>query len=314
MINNSFILFSFIIYIINILYSSNQRAYKPVVGLYGNPYPENDYTNFNKTYYVMAYIRWLESSGAEVMAIYNWYSESEIEKILNKVNGVLFMGGGRDFNLTSNWEVKAKFILNFALNNNLPVYGTCMGFQLLHVIFSEDEKILSKYKYDDSGVEHSLILVKGIPQKLFSLFEDKELEILEKHSSTVYFHHDGIDKNDFSKNKLLNKIFFLSSIGYDKKLNIFSNTIEGKESKIYGSQFHPEKVPYIRTKNYVLNHSMDSLTVSQLIGLYFVDECRKNENRFDEKEREKYDFFNTYKNNSKFVYNYEEEYFYSDKK
>jgi gamma-glutamyl hydrolase len=311
---NYFILLSFIIYIINISYSSNERAYKPVIGIYGNPYPETDFTYNNKTYYVMAYIRWLEAFGAEVMAINNWYSESEIEDILNKVNGVLFMGGGRDFNLTSNWELKAKFILNFALKNNLPVYGTCMGFQLLNVIFAEDEKILSEHKYEDSGVEHSLILVKGIPQKLFSLFEDKELEILQNNPSTVYFHHDGIDKNDYAKNKKLNKIFYLTSIAYDKHYNFFTNTIEGKNSKIFGSQFHPEKVPYIRTENYALNHSMDSLTVSQLIGLYFVEECRKNENRFDEKEREKYDFFNTYKNNSKFIFNYDEEYFYSDKK
>ena len=311
---NYFILLSFIIYIINISYSSNERAYKPVIGIYGNPYPENDITYYNKTFYVMAYIRWLEAFGAEVMAINNWWSESEIEYILNKVNGVLFMGGGRDFNLTSNWELKAKFILNFALKNNLPVYGTCMGFQLLHVIFAEDEKILSENKYEDSGVEHSIILVKGIPLKLFSLFEDKELEILENNPSTVYFHHDGIDKNDYAKNKKLNNIFHLTSIAYDKHYNFFTNTIEGKNSSIFGSQFHPEKVPYIRTKNYVLNHSMDSLTVSQLIGLYFVEKRKKNENRFDEKEREKYDFFNTYKNNSKFIFNYDEEYFYSDKK
>ena len=307
--NTKFLLILFIL--VNI---KSEREYKPVIGLYGNPEPISDYTNYNRTSYPISYIRWLESFGAEVMAINSWYSILEIEYLLTKVNGILLMGGGRDFNVTSDWEVKANFILNFAISYNLPVYGTCMGFQLINVLLSEDEKILSTNKYDDVGIEHNLMLVKGIDTKLFSLFENREIEIIENNDSTLYFHHDGIDKNDFAKNELLNNILHLTSIAHDKNLNFFANSIEGKNNSIFGSQYHPEKVPYIRTVDYPLNHSTNSLIISQLIGLAFVEECRKNENRFEEKQRENYFFFNSYYNNSKFIFVYKEGTMYLDKK
>ena len=74
----------------------NNVPIKPVIGIYGNSNPENDDEEFlNGTYYPMSYVYWLESGGAEVMAIHYWYSEEEIKEILNKINGILFLGGGR---------------------------------------------------------------------------------------------------------------------------------------------------------------------------------------------------------------------------
>ena len=87
------------------------NEYKPVIGIYANPEPENDNDNYNMTYVPLSYIRWLESFGADVMIIQQWYNKSEIDNILSKINGILFIGGGRDFNLSSNWEKNAIYII-----------------------------------------------------------------------------------------------------------------------------------------------------------------------------------------------------------
>ena len=87
------------------------NEYKPVIGIYANPEPENDNDNYNMTYVPLSYIRWLESFGADVMIIQQWYNKSEIDNILLKINGILFTGGGRDFNLSSNWEKNAIYII-----------------------------------------------------------------------------------------------------------------------------------------------------------------------------------------------------------
>mgnify|MGYP007104071497 CR=1 FL=1 len=46
------------------------NEYKPVIGIYGNSYPENNDTFINGTYYPLPYVYWLKSAGAEVMAIH----------------------------------------------------------------------------------------------------------------------------------------------------------------------------------------------------------------------------------------------------
>ena len=62
----------------------NNLPIKPVIGIYGNSYPENGPENTtNGSYYPMSYVYWLESGGADVMAMHYWYSEEEISKILH---------------------------------------------------------------------------------------------------------------------------------------------------------------------------------------------------------------------------------------
>ena len=66
---------------------------RPIIGIYGNPYPIEDYEKNNADVIVGAYVRWLESFGAEVVAIHQWYTTEELDTLLSKINGVLFQGG-----------------------------------------------------------------------------------------------------------------------------------------------------------------------------------------------------------------------------
>ena len=81
----------------------------------------------------------------------------------------------------------------------------------------------------------------------------------------------------------------------------FIGSYEGKNDsiKLYATQYHPEKNPFKRY-NYPVEQNIDSLIVSQKLVMVFVEEARKNENRFDstsndEGDRAKFDFFDTYR-------------------
>ena len=295
----------FLLLIFSLVVLSNTQSYdksfKPVIAIYGNSNPENGDTYVNGTYYPLSYIYWLESVGAEVMAIHYWYPFDVIDEILNKVNGVLFLGGDRSFHKDGVWEIKAKYIMDQALLIELPIWGTCQGFQLIGVLMSDNYNSLLKNGFTDSNELHGLeITEKAKSSKMFKYFSQKDYNILKNGNSTIYNHRFGFYPEDFYKEEILNELFVVTSISEDIKGLKFIDTFEGKydKIKIYAVQFHPEKNPFKRY-GYSVEQNIDSLLVSQKLAMGFIDEAIKNKNRFDssvnnEGDRAQFDFFNTY--------------------
>ena len=54
------------------------NEYKPIIGIYGIPNPENEKEKINETYYPGSIIRFLDSFGAEIIAIHYWYDDTLI--------------------------------------------------------------------------------------------------------------------------------------------------------------------------------------------------------------------------------------------
>ena len=291
------------------------NEYKPVIGIYGNPNPENDMTNNNMTYVPLSYIRWLESFGADVMIIQQWYNKKEIDEILSKINGILFTGGGRDFNLNAIWEKNAIYIIEKAKNDKIPVWGTCMGFQLINVLLSRNLSILVQ-KFNDSSVVHGMIVSDETKKsRMYSLFDESNFSLLEKET-TLYFHSWGFEPEIY-KTTNLTSIFNVNSISKDSSNVQFVNSIEGKNEniKIYATQYHPEKIPFIRNKNYKLPHERNILKVSVLIGAFFVNEARNNKHTFKIEDRKKYYFIDDYGNTTNYYkYDSDSEFLYFAKK
>lgn len=271
----------------------NFPSKKPIIAIYGNPYPETRPELTTGNYYPISYVYWLQSFGAEVIAIHQYYSEEKISQILTKINGVLFLGGSTQIVKSKNWFAKAKQIISYSLKNSLPIWGTCQGFQLLGIVLSEDDNFLVN-GYDDANTLHPIILTdKGKSSRMYKLFTNTDL--LEKYNSTIYNHEWGITEKSFNDNKNINSKVFISSNSHDKNKKYFIDSFESinEKDKIYAVQYHPEKNPYKRYK-YVVPQTMDSLKVSHLLGMFFVDECRKNEQAMDEEFRKEVDFLSVY--------------------
>ena len=306
---------------LKIFSSQTSEKVKPVIGIYGNSYPENDDEDYiNGTYYPISYVYWLESVGAEVMAIQYWYPYDVIEEILNKVNGVLFLGGSRNIHKNGTWEIKAKYIMEYSLVNQLPIWGTCQGFQLLGILMSNNYTLL-RYGFDDNNVLHGIELTNNAKtSKIYHLFSEEDLNILQYGNSTIYNHHYGFFPEEFYKEKRLNELFVVTSISEDKNGLKFIDSFEGKNDsiKIFAVQFHPEKNPNKRY-NYPVEQNIDSLKVSQLLAMSFFEEVKKNKNKFDsisndEGDRAQFDFFDTKRgtSNCKFEKETETCYFYKN--
>ena len=313
-------IFIFVIILFSLLLLRIDNApIKPVIGIYGNSEPENGDESFiNGTYYPISYVYWLESAGAEVMAIHYWYSDEIIDEILQKINGVLFLGGGRIFIREGTWEKKAKYIFDQSIRKDIPMWGTCQGFQLMATIISDNYTLL-KHEFDDVNILHNLEindLTKS--SNMFKLFTPNEFDLLTHTNSTIYNHEWGFYPEEYYNDKILEEMTLVTSISEDHRHSKFINTFEGKKNNFYAVQFHPEKNPFKR-RNYYLDQNIESLKVSQKLLFNFVQQTRKNGNRFNSKineegDRAKFDFFNTYNGTKNCNYDKETEFCYFYKK
>ena len=291
---------------------------KPIFGILSLPEPIDDNITFVNESIDGAYINWLESAGATVVPLHIWYSEQELKNILDQINGVLFQGSFRLLNFSSKWENNARYIFNYTLINHLPIYGICFGFRLLNIFMSRNNSCMIRMRNHGN---RKIELINEVMRKtnLFSLFKAKDFESLEKNETTVFIHRFGITPEMFYNEKNLVDNYILSSFGYDLDGVKFIDSIENNELHIYGTQFHPEKTPFLRMKKYKRNHENDSLRRSQLLAMKIVDFGRnyKPKKMIDNMEnfKEKYHVISTFhSNNFKYVYDKEKNMFYFAKK
>ena len=125
----------------------------PVIGVYTqiDEYNEPSTKELLSTYISTAYVKYVWMSGAQVVPIFAFSNQSDIEAVLRKVNGVLFTGGAGEDEITidnNRWVKNANFILQWAINQNkqgnvFPIWGTCLGFELLTYLTSRfDSSVL----------------------------------------------------------------------------------------------------------------------------------------------------------------------------
>ena len=271
---------------------------QPIIAILANAMPD-DVVNPEKTEVYASYVRWLEAAGANAIVIQPWISKIDLEDLLSKVNGVLFQGGGRTFNLTAPWETLAKKIINRVIQKNLkgefiPLWVTCQGFELIHSIIANTTEVLGHYEsyniatpleFDDDIIKKS---------KMFKYFSEDDLKSLRSDKTTAQFHHYGVSRESYDEYPLLKKYFQITSQGRDLNNKLSIASVEGKFVPIYGVQFHPEKLPYDRKPADSIPQFGHAIKISQNFGLFFVEEARKNTNIFPIAQKDKYNFIDTY--------------------
>ena len=291
---------------------------KPVIGMYGLVEPISDYSKYTKEAIDGGFVRWMEAAGAEIVVIHIWYNHEQIISLLNQINGVLFSAGPRrPLKLDEPWEQNAKFVFDYAKNNGIPIWGTCLGMQMITIFMSDDNKNFME-KYDNIGLKNVELTKEAKDSKMFSLFKENDFLNLKESKTSYHIHKHGISPEAFFSIKNLIDNYDILGYGYDTNGKKFVNIIEskkGKKHKIFGTQFHPEKNPFERGNWYKEKNPMDALRRSQLLVMKFIEEARNNGNKFiSDEERNKYIFINTYEKLNIGTYNKSINYYYFDKK
>ena len=277
------------LYHILILIVSHSYAWHttPVIGILSEPIIAND----NETEYMIAasYVKWLEVSGARSIPIPYDATPMQVNAIFDQVDGVLFPGGGG-----KGMPIAARHIWRLAKNVNsrdrgfFPMWGTCLGFEYLLMLASENDDILEG-GFDSENISLPLHLYPSASSRstLYAGIEDT----VQTNNITLNNHGFGITPHRFARDSKLASMFDITSINQDRGGRYFVSTIEPKDPKAnpyYGVQYHPEKnafeyatypgtdIPYED-----IDHSPEGLMLTTHLGHFFVQLARESRKAHD---------------------------------
>jgi len=244
-------------------------AFKPVIGVF--PTVPEEYERF----YAVAYEKWLEQSGASTLLL---PSSGDVEEYFYKINALLLTGGP-----TAAVTPFARGLVERALKAHhagdyFPVWGTCLGFQWLIEIIG-GRKAVTRDTMNATDYAERIELTSASPGRLFRSANASILKWLTTDNVTYENHRDGAAPTPFEKNKHLLSTFDILATSFDKNNKSYVAALEGKSSPIYGVQWHPEKIRYVKYPHSHIPRTPEAAAVADYLSKFFVDEARKNKHR-----------------------------------
>ena len=266
-------------------------AQTPVIGILSSPNDESDPAQ--GSFIVDHYVKFLEAAGARVVPVVYDQRPESLDALQSKLNGVLFTGGGLTLAEDSTYYQTAKRIYENAKRytdsgNPFTLWGTCMGFQLLHVLGSGgNQSVLQRYAYDSYYISMPLFFTPAakssflfdaaeIPAKLFGAFQTENI--------TLNLHHDGVDPAAYEENPELGDAFAILSTNVDLRGKPFVSTFEAKRYPFYGAQWHPERPMFAWSPNENIIHSDRTVEAGLWMARRIVESARKSKSSFESDE------------------------------
>lgn len=247
----------------------------PVFGILTQPVRDS-----NETMIAASYVKWLEAGGARSIPIPYDASEELVEDIFGQIDGILFPGGGSDLPPAAVYVWKLVRMAH-SEGDAFPVWGTCLGFEFLLQLASQNTSILEG-GYASENV--SLALEHVVRHRLYrppDLFQ-----AVRSLNITMNNHDLGIPPETFSRTLPLKRLWKITSINHNWQGRPFVSTIEPifpASFPVYGVQFHPEKnafeyatYPHTNIPYEAIDHSKAGIAMSLYMASFVVDLARKN--------------------------------------
>lgn len=243
-------------------------------------------TESPKTYIAASYVKFVEAAGARVVPILVNQDQEYYERLLSSINGVLFPGGDVAIDQTSGFGRAGKLIYDAAVQMNkggdvFPLWGTCLGFELLMGLAANGEEIRTRCMAQNSAdhvkLDHDYAeghLLRHLPKTLLKALITKPV--------TANFHHYCVTPKNFSDYGV-DKVYRPLAYSCDKRGVEYVAAAEGRDYPFFAVQFHPEKAPYEWTTapgHNEIPHTRDAVRLSAFMADVFVGKARRSRHRF----------------------------------
>ena len=266
----------------------------PVIGILSLPMDlPAPVANFS-SYFVASYVKWLEAGGARVVPLLFDAPASATQALLAQLNGVLITGGAAAFfeadgvTLTR-YAATAQLALNESLRAAangewFPVWGTCLGHELLLVLAAGPDGSVLGDGFDSEDIQLALApTADAASSRLWGTVNEEQADAwawLTTENITENLHVKGIEPASFAASAALVAGYRVLSTNVDRNGRPFVSSFEAKTAPVYGTQFHPEKPAYEWTASYNIPHSYHAVVANMALSRFLVNEARKNARAF----------------------------------
>jgi gamma-glutamyl hydrolase len=161
-----------------------------------------------------------------------------------------------------------------------PIWGTCLGHQLLQILATNISRNDLLVETDAVGHPTTLNFVSEQVTSESKLFKDLPKELIDKLESADYNiaiqnHMYGVPPAFYKRWPELAEWYRIITTTKDRNGLEYISTIEGVKYPFFGVQWHPEKPPFEFTMDEI-PHTLDAIRVSQHLANAFVDTARRS--------------------------------------
>ena len=239
------------------------------------------------SYLTNAIVRYLQEQGLYVVPLIYDMDNETIANLLPKLSGVLFTGGGGTPTPGTKYYETGKQVFDFVISEGeqgrpFPLFGVCLGFEMISVITANDHGVLGEF--DATAIPLPLEFTEEAADS--AMFRDAPaalLHSLKTRNLTWNNHEYGVSPTTYATNSKLKKMFKVLTTNKDRKGTPFVSTIEARDSArfpIFATQWHPECASWLCFRDVEEMNSVDGLEASLWIMRPFAEAAKKSNRGF----------------------------------